>query len=212
MTRVIAGQRVPVRRIRTFFSEIVDLADGRSLTHLQFRRFAGCPVCSLHLRSFVRHQEELSAALREVIVFHSSADALARHAGDLPFPLVPDPEKALYRAFGVEAGARARLAPAAWPGILASIAVALPDVILGRQPMPPLFPKGGRYGLPADFLVSPDGIMLAAHYGEHADDQWPVDAVLRLAARHSRGEHIEMEARDRCTTVQSHRSGINDRV
>jgi hypothetical protein len=72
----------------------------------------------------------------------------------------------------------------AWAGILRAIAVALPDVILRRRAMPPLFPEGGRYGLPADFLVSPDGIVLAAHYGEHADDQWSVDTVLLLAARH----------------------------
>jgi hypothetical protein len=49
--------------------------------------------------------------------------------------------------------------------------------------MPPLFPEGGRYGLPADFLVSPDGIVLAAHYGMHADDQWSVDTVLSLCCR-----------------------------
>lgn len=30
---------------------------GPKFTHLQFRRFAGCPVCNLHLRSFARgHQ------------------------------------------------------------------------------------------------------------------------------------------------------------
>jgi hypothetical protein len=52
--------------------------------------------------------------------------------------------------------------------------------------MPPLFPAGGRYGLPADFLISPEGIVLEAHYGEHADDQWSVDDVLSIAARYAR--------------------------
>lgn len=197
MTRLATGQRVPIRHLRTFLGESVDLAGGRALTHLQFRRFAGCPVCSLHLRSFARRQDELDAVLREVVVFHSSADELARHAGNFLFHLVPDPEKALYRAFGVEAGARALLAPAAWPGILASIAAALPDVILRRRPMPPLLPKGGRYGLPADFLIAPDGTLLAAHYGEHADDQWSVDAVLQLAAGHGHHKRVEPEAQDR---------------
>jgi hypothetical protein len=42
-------------------------------------------------------------------------------------------------------------------GHSARIAVALPHVILRRRPMPALFPEGGRYGLPADFLVSPVG-------------------------------------------------------
>jgi len=183
MSRLAPGQRVPLRRIATISGETIDLADGRWLTHLQFRRFAGCPVCNLHLRSFVRRRDELKAVLSEVIVFHSREEEIVAHEGEIPFHLVADPGRALYRAYGVEAGARALLNPRAWPAILRAIAVALPDVTIRRRPMPPLLPDGGRYGLPADLLVSPDGIVLAAHYGEHADDQWSVDHVLLLASR-----------------------------
>ena len=44
------------------------LAHGRlgvpaaGLLHLQFRRFAGCPVCNLHLREFAERWDEISAA------------------------------------------------------------------------------------------------------------------------------------------------------
>ena len=44
-----------------------------------------------------------------------------------------------------------------------------------------LSPHGGRLGLPADFLIAPDGRVMAAKYGEHADDQWSVDEMLALA-------------------------------
>ncbi len=39
---------------------------GPGRLHLQFRRFAGCPICSLHLRSFAdRHAEgEISSMPR----------------------------------------------------------------------------------------------------------------------------------------------------
>ena len=38
--------------------------------HLQLRRFAGCPICNLHLRSIViRHDEIRSRGIREVVVF-----------------------------------------------------------------------------------------------------------------------------------------------
>jgi hypothetical protein len=30
-----------------------DRPDSHHLIHLQFRRYAGCPICNLHLRSFV---------------------------------------------------------------------------------------------------------------------------------------------------------------
>jgi hypothetical protein len=36
-------------------------------------------------------------------------------------------------------------------------------------------------GLPADFLISSGGRVLAAKYGSHADDQWSVDELLDLA-------------------------------
>ena len=35
-------------------------------------------------------------------------------------------------------------------------------------------------GLPADFLIDPDGTLVAAHQGSHADDQWSVDDLLKI--------------------------------
>jgi hypothetical protein len=36
-------------------------------------------------------------------------------------------------------------------------------------------------GLPGDFLIAPDGRVIASKYGAHADDQWSVDEILALA-------------------------------
>jgi hypothetical protein len=36
-------------------------------------------------------------------------------------------------------------------------------------------------GLPADFLIRPDGQILAAKYGWRVDDHWSVDELLGLA-------------------------------
>jgi hypothetical protein len=101
----------------------------------------------------------------------------------VPFALVADPEKLTYREFGVEAAPRALIDPRVWPTIVHSVAVSLREVLRGGKPMPPSRrPHGGRTGLPADFLIAPDGTVLAAKYGAHAGDQWSVDEVLRLAA------------------------------
>lgn len=37
-----------------------------------------------------------------------------------------------------------------------------------------------QLGLPADFLIDPDGTVAATHYGHHADDQWSVDELLDI--------------------------------
>ncbi len=159
----------------------VPLPDPDRLVHLQFRRFAGCPVCNLHLRSVVaRHAEIEAAGIREVVVFHSRAEELLDHVADLPFDVVADLDKALYREFGVESAPRALLHPKAWPAIVLAVARALPDVLRRRRPAPSARPEGGRFGLPGDFLIAPDGSVLASHLGRHVYDQWSVDELLGL--------------------------------
>ena len=156
---------------------------GDGLTHLQFRRFAGCPVCNMHLRSFVRRHDEIeTAGIREVVFFHSSKEDLLEHASDLPFAVIADPRKRYYAKFGVESGKRALFHPRVWGSILKGVLLSLGDVLRGRKPAPSLRPVGGRWGLPADFLIDRDGAVVAVKYGEHAYDQWSVDEVLDLAS------------------------------
>lgn len=52
---------------------------------------------------------------------------------------------------------------------------------MGRGKLPSRTQENGRLGLPADFLIGPDGTVLARSYGEHVDDQWPVEKLLTLA-------------------------------
>jgi hypothetical protein len=176
------GDVLAKRELVTIADTPVLLPDPTHRVHLQFRRFAGCPVCSLHLRSMVERRVSVEAAgIREIVVFHSSADELRRYEGELPFAIVADPDKHLYREFGVESSPRALLDPRAWPGIAKAIVAGLLGCLVHGRALPPLRPPGGRYGLPADFLVDRDGRVLAVHYGEHADDQWSVDELLALA-------------------------------
>jgi peroxiredoxin len=181
--KVRPGDAVRARELTTIAGTPVAVPDRDHLVHLQFRRFAGCPVCHLHLRSFVRrHDEVTGAGVREVVVFHSTAEDLRPHAGDLPFAVIADPDKRLYVEFGVESSLRALLDPRAWPGIVLGVLHSLGDVVRRRRPAPSLVPAGGRYGLPADLLIDRDGRVLAAKYGRHADDQWSVDELLGLLA------------------------------
>jgi AhpC/TSA antioxidant enzyme len=183
---------VPARELATVAGAPVRLPDPDRLTHLQLRRFAGCPVCNLHLRSVQRRHAEIEAAgIREVVVFHSPANELAQYTADLPFPLVADPDKRLYAEFGVESAMRALLHPAAWLPTLRGVARSGWAVLRGRERRPPLLrPSGGSFGLPGDFLIAPDGRILAAKYGEHAYDQWSVDELLEIAATVRRGAPV----------------------
>jgi hypothetical protein len=179
--KVSPGDHVPARTLATVSGGTVTIPAPGRLTHLQFRRFAGCPVCDLHLREVARrHGEIVAAGVREIVLFHSSAKALLPYVHDLPFPVVGDPDWRLYLEFGVEAAPRALTTPAVWPVIARSVGRALAWTREGRPP-PPLKAEGGRLGLPADILVDATGRVVACRYGEHAYDQWSVDELLALA-------------------------------
>ena len=181
-TRLSPGHRVAARRILTLTGTLT-LPDPAGLIHLQFRRFAGCPVCDMHLRSMARaHEQIASAGIVEVVVFHSEADELRPFTAELPFAVVADPKKELYREFGVEASPRALLNPAAWLPILRGVCLSLVRILRGKQPVTSVRTKGGKLGLPADFLIAGDGRIVACKYGEHIYDQWSVDDLLAQAA------------------------------
>ncbi|WP_245656460.1 peroxiredoxin-like family protein [Microtetraspora fusca] len=180
--RITAGATITQRWWTAVSGEAVPIPDADRLVHLQFRRFAGCPVCNLHLRSVAaRHDEIAAAGVREVVVFHSTAETLRPHTAELPFAVVADPGRRLYREFGVESALRALLDPRVWGRVVYGVLRDLGPVLRGRRPAPSLNPEGGRLGLPADFLIAPDGRVVAVKYGDHAYDQWPVDEILALA-------------------------------
>ncbi len=178
MTTPARPNQVTDLELLTVTGERIPVPDPNRLVHLQFRRFAGCPICNLHLRSVARRHDEIAAAgIREVVFFHSPADELREHTADLPFAAIADPDKRYYREFGVESGRRAVLDPRAWGAVIRGTAL----TTLGRFRAPAIRQEGGHLGLPADFLIDTRGAVIAAKRGEHADDQWSVDELLSLA-------------------------------
>lgn len=170
--RLVPGQIAPPFTRPSLAHGSISVPGG--LTHLQFRRFAGCPICSLHLRTFARSAARFEeAGVRVVAVFHSSLEELASFHADLPFAVLGDPGFELYRLYGVERS---------WTGLLHPRAMSAGMRGLFSAPSSPFVGSGGHTGLPADFLIDAAGRLVAVHHGKHADDQWEVDEVLALAA------------------------------
>jgi peroxiredoxin len=167
-----AGDLFPAKTLRAVSGRELDVPDSRLLTHLQFRRFVGCPICNTHIGEMMKRAEEIkSAGIHEIILFHSTQKEMQPLQQGVPFDLVADPEKVYYKEFGVEASLSSILNGEA-------IGVGIQGILRGS-----LFLKmtGGPLGLPADFLIGPNGEVLAAKYGRHAYDQWSVDELLGLA-------------------------------
>jgi peroxiredoxin len=142
-SKITAGRAFPSLQLSGLDGTAVAIPDAGETIHLQLRRFAGCPVCNLHLRSFVRRADEITTAgIREIVVFHSTPESLRVYQPDLPFTIIADPTKQIYRALGVERTARALLDP--------RLLIRLPKIFLGairgivRPPhrIPPMLPTG----------------------------------------------------------------------
>ena len=176
------GDTFPTLELAATSGQLVTVPDpAGDFVHLQLRRFAGCPICNLHLRSIVtRHDEIRSRGIREVVVFHSTAAELAKHEAELPFPLIADPERHLYRRFRVESRPGSLLNGRALRAAIAGQTAALARRSTMRA-FGPIKPTGGPFGLPADFLIAPDGRLAAVKYGQNAYDQWTVDELLEHA-------------------------------
>ncbi len=114
------GDTIPPISVTTIHEVALAIPDTNSAyIHLQFRRFAGCPVCNFHLQSLSKRATEIRVAgIREIAVFHASRDEMLQYHAQLPFDCVPDPGKELFRKFGVETSIFSLLHPAVlWVGL-----------------------------------------------------------------------------------------------
>lgn len=176
--KIDVGDFVDKHEFMTIQSARVEIPDPKHLIHLQFRRYAGCPFCNLHLRSIVeRYDEILAVGIRELVVFHSPKQELVPYQDNMPFAVIADPQKELYAEFGVASSLRAVLAPSIWMlGIRAVF----------KKPAGPIDLSNGVLGLPADFLIQSNGKVVARKYGVNAYDQWSVDEIVALGRTYAR--------------------------
>jgi hypothetical protein len=81
-SKLLPGQLFPRLQSNNIHGVEVSVPDSTTWTHVQFRRFAGCSICNLHLQSFLARQDEIAnAGIREVVIFHSSDAELLPYQG-----------------------------------------------------------------------------------------------------------------------------------
>jgi hypothetical protein len=171
------NSRVPVKIWHDIQGAALQVPHQILWTHLQFRRYAQCPICNLHVREFFHNHEKIHrAGIQEVIIFQSTREQLMGQLHDGKVHVVADPTRQLYEAFGVQNSMLSVIHPAAWWSAMKGA------VEFGMH-----LPSSAEsmFGLPADFLVDNEGVVIAAHYGRHADDHWSVEDLIqkRSAAR-----------------------------
>jgi len=136
---------------------------------LSFYRYASCPLCNLRVQQLIQIHDELkSKGLFLVAFFQSPKESIAKYVGkqDAPFSIISDPERKIYKLFGVEhswlgylrGGVSLSMFRALWNGFM-----------IGKM-------EGKKNLLPADFLI--DNLKVKkAYYGKTISDHLPIDEI-----------------------------------
>ena len=140
---------------------------------LMFYRYASCPMCNLRLRDFAQNYSRLHERGLEVVAFfHSPAGNIRANAGKqhYPFHLVADPRFNVYRSYGIETSWLRFFTSMLLPGFYVDWIRALRYGIWGGVDW-----QMGK--MPADFVISPEGTILKAHYGRDIGDHLSIAEV-----------------------------------
>ena len=172
--RLRVGSQAPSFEVTALGGAPVSLEALRGKTVLlKFYRFATCPVCNLHMHHFVKEYPSLEEAGLTTIAFFHSPQAKVEASNDkmTPFDLVADPDKRVFKLYGVETGWRGFFSPAVMRDYIRAM----------RAGYDPGFftSDGGMRGNPADFIIDADGTIRLAHYGDHYADSLTASEVLQ---------------------------------
>ena len=147
--------------------------------HIAFHRYAACPVCTLSMREFTTRANDLKKAqVQHIAVFHSPLEKMKKYYPEQPpFDIILDPGMSLYNKYDVTGSLLGYLSPQSGLELLKSFSN---GVSLG------LDGDGEKTTMPADFLINPDGLIVALNYGKFVGDSWKVDDVLSIKKQVSR--------------------------
>lgn len=170
--RLQTGDPAPIFTIPSLDGSDVALAAyRRRRLLLSFFRYGACPLCNLRMTflvdAFTRWQQQ---GLDVVAVFESPAERLLETVASqpVPFPIIPDPDRILYKQYGVSAS---------WFGYV----IGAFRIRSFREAFRRGFYIGKGEGaitqLPAEFLIGPDLRIERAYYGKDIGDHLPISEI-----------------------------------
>ena len=174
MNTINPGDAAPHFEAAVLDGSRVRVPSMQSWTLISFLRYASCPMCNLRVRELALGSAELEGqGVTWLAVFHSPRRRLERFVhGEALRHVIADPSRVLYERYGVRRS---------WWGMLLTFLVPffywrfVKASVLGYW--------GGAidvafHSMPADFLVSPEGVVRLAHYGRHMGDHADVAALV----------------------------------
>lgn len=145
-----------------------------------FFRHAGCPFCNLRVHALTKIHEELkSKGMEMIFFFESKKEVLLRsifHKEVSPIPLISDPQKLMYAAYGLEPSA----AIATKSHLLSFVQTAFKASMAG-VPIHLMADGESINTIPAEFLIDKGLVVKKVHYAKGLNDRISIDIVKDFA-------------------------------
>jgi thioredoxin-dependent peroxiredoxin len=145
-----------------------------------FFRHAGCPFCNLRVHALTKIHEELkSKGMEMIFFFESKKEVLLRsifHKEVSPIPLISDPQKLMYAAYGLEPSAAI-----ATKSHLTSFVQTAFKASMAGVPIHLMADGESINTIPAEFLIDKGLVVKKVHYAKGLNDRISIDIVKDFA-------------------------------
>jgi peroxiredoxin len=173
---IIPGAPAPLFRTEDINGNPVVLEDYAGQTVLlSFFRNGACAICNLRVHQLItRYPDYQRRGLVILAVFESPRERLRESVAEqaAPFPIIADPQAALYALYGVETSEEKVAQTMQRSDLPAAIREA------AEHGFHLTHEEGSNFNrMPADFLIGPDLIVRQAHYADYVMDHLPFAAI-----------------------------------
>jgi len=173
--------KAPVFRLNDIFGRTIDLqAYQDKKVFIGFFRHAGCPFCNIRVHALTKVHPELKAKGLEMIFFFESKESVllrsSFHQEVSPIPLIADPEKKWYAAYGLESSGY----KSAVSHLSMFVQTAFKAKSLG-VPIHAMADGESISTMPAEFLIGEGLELKEVHYAERLNDRINIDKIRDFA-------------------------------
>jgi len=173
--------KAPVFTLIDIFDREIDLAAYKgSKVLIAFFRHAGCPFCNTRVHNLQKSYVELKAkGLEMIFFFESGKDLLLKsrfHKDISPIPLISDPDKVWYDAYGVESSAL--------KSARSHFTSFFKQLFEAKKKGLPVHWMAGEESIktiPAEFLMDERGIVRKVHYASGLRDRMSMEELMKFA-------------------------------
>ncbi len=179
--RLTTELKAPIFKLQDVYDREIDLeAYSDKKIFIGFFRHAGCPFCNLRVHFLKKSSEEFKAmGLEMIFFFESDKKTMLRstfHQEISPIPLISDPEKKWYDAYGLESSALI----SAKSHITTFVQTAFKARKLGL-PMHMMAAGESINTIPAEFLIDKGLVVKKVHYSEGLNDRMDISLLKEFA-------------------------------